>query len=206
MYEGTLYVATRGWYEVGDETARKLEKLHADDNDPDSPRLFDVATREEAQRMEEEEAERIERASAAKPNKRAAVAGRVEGGYRGMALPISRPTEPGTSGGDLASHELTGTAKTIAMLDPDPDGAELDPDGSGDPENEGIANVGRVFEHQPSGDKGGRRRTSATTPVQTDTSPKPQVETRLRDEVKPHVETKPHAESKPRSEVPPSKR
>lgn len=148
MYGGTLYVAEKGWYEVGPAVAERLTKLHQDDQDPDSPLLFDVCTREEALRLEEEEREREERekkASVSRPN-------RVSSPSR--AITERQRTRQG--GGDLSSGDLPQNQKDEPMLDPDPDGEEVEktPD-----EGEGVVPVGRVEgdAKEPARSAGGRR-------------------------------------------------
>ncbi len=66
---GTLFREDRGWYECKDpEFADYLEKLHQRSGDEDSPLLFDVCTREEAQAIEEREASSPNQASVSAPN------------------------------------------------------------------------------------------------------------------------------------------
>lgn len=151
MFENTLYVATRGWYEVSPATADKLRKLHQDDTDTDSPKIFQVATREEAVQIEEQEAEQQERATAARPNRVPSSSGAMTARQR-------------ERGGDLATSDLPANQKEEPMLDPDPEGEELaqQPD-----EQEGIAPIGRVTEDESKP----RRRTVVTSPSTAATTP-----------------------------------
>jgi hypothetical protein len=146
MYKGTLYVATKGWYEVGPGVAEELRKLHQDEMDSDSPLLFDVVTREEALKIEQEETEQAHRAPATRPNRSTTVGGRAM-------------TQRQKESGDLKTSDLPGhQQEDPPMLDPDPDGHEL----TGPDEQDGIAPIGRVTDHEKGHDEETqpRRRTS----------------------------------------------
>ena len=54
--KGTRYEARLGWYEVDDATAKYLATVHQIDGDVDSPKVFDVMSKEEAIKMEKVEA------------------------------------------------------------------------------------------------------------------------------------------------------
>lgn len=131
-YRGVRYDLERGWYEVPRELAEELKKLNQDHYDPDSPPAFDVATVDEAKTIDENEAKRIERASAMRPNVTRAEA--------------RRRARQG-SGGAMTTRDLA-RMRAAREEDPDPDGDELlDPDDNADVDDlndPGLAkNVGR---------------------------------------------------------------
>ncbi|OHD18504.1 MAG: hypothetical protein A2Y38_13880 [Spirochaetes bacterium GWB1_59_5] len=65
---GHRFDESRGWYKVPDEWAKYVKDLHQDQNDPDSPMLFDVVDEAGAKAMEEAERKKLEeRAKAADP-------------------------------------------------------------------------------------------------------------------------------------------
>lgn len=147
MFEGQRYDADRGWYEVSKRTAEKLKKLNQDHYDPDSPPVFDVCTKDEAVQVEEREARAAERATAVRPNVTNRAARRQQRGAAGTA-------------GAFTTRDLDRVRKAreedAEMLDPDPDGLELE-------EDEGVeTNIGRLpSNYQPvppdeshDGDKG----------------------------------------------------
>lgn len=142
MYEGARFYVDRGWYEVDEALAEKLRDLHQDYDDPDSPDLFDVCTREEAERLEQAEIDReaSERASVARPAKVVNVRQTL-----GRRVPIEKdPYE----GNDLTSAEVRaggGSKPQQEMIDPEPDALDdLDKDDA-DSKSKGRAlEVGRV--------------------------------------------------------------
>jgi hypothetical protein len=67
-YKGHRFREEMGWYKISYELGEELKELAADDSDPYSPMLFDVLSEAEAQKLEEYEAKRRERASALRPN------------------------------------------------------------------------------------------------------------------------------------------
>ena len=156
--DGNRFFVERGWYEVPDDLGLKLRDLHQDHYNPDSPFLFDVCTPSQAQALDDKENAVVEtKASARRPariersrsGERLPInnAGEGEGGDTttgdvarrpqpsGERLPINNAGEG--EGGDTTTGDV---AARPAMLDPDPDGKELDED-----DDEGRAlEVGRV--------------------------------------------------------------
>ena len=116
-YRSQRFDLARGWYEVSRELAEELRKINMDHYDPDSPPAFDVATHEEAQTIDENEAKRIERASATRPN---------------ITRAEARRRQRQSFGGAVTTRDLA-RMKAARQEDPDPDGDELlDPDGNAD--------------------------------------------------------------------------
>jgi hypothetical protein len=136
MFENQRYDADRGWYAVSARTAEKMRKLNQDHYDPDSPPVFDVATREEAMKIEENEAKRAERATAVRPNV--------------LNAREQRRAERRGAGGAFTTRDIhrVAAAKHEDAYDPDED--LLDPDGTAaldvdDMNDPGLnQNVGRV--------------------------------------------------------------
>jgi hypothetical protein len=139
MYKGSLYEARKGWYEVTPVMARKLEKLHVDPRDEESPLMFNVATVEEAQEIDANERKKVERATPERPNRQTTVTkqGRQRGVVTTRDLPQDEPDD---------EDEVEAESDEPAMLDPDPDGDELK-----EPEavEEGLVPVGRVAAPTP---------------------------------------------------------
>lgn len=133
MFEGQRYDADRGWYEVSARTAKKLKKLNQDHYDPESPPIFDVASKEDAVKLEEQEARAAERATAKRPN------------ITDRRIARRQQRNPGT--GALTTRDIERQRQArhedAEMLDPDPDGEELeDEDLSG---SKGVnTNLGRI--------------------------------------------------------------
>lgn len=132
-YKGTIYDAARGWYQVPLHLANELAELHQDEYDEESPLLFDVVTKERAAEIDENEKAAVERATAEAPNQ-------VEPGRRRTVI-----TRAGRErvGGDLTTADLPENQhdEDAPMLDPDPDGAELEATSE---LGEGVVPVGRV--------------------------------------------------------------
>ncbi len=72
-YKGMRFRAGMGWYELpagreGEALAEEMKTLRHDHLDPDSPLLFDVVTREQAQAIEsKEKASIMQKAAAGEP-------------------------------------------------------------------------------------------------------------------------------------------
>jgi hypothetical protein len=66
-YRGIKFVPERGWYRVDRPTAEYLRAVRQDMNNPHSPPAFDVATEEEAQRLDTVEAAREQKKPATDP-------------------------------------------------------------------------------------------------------------------------------------------
>jgi len=115
MVEGARFYVDRGWYEVDDSLAERLSTLHQNYDDPDSPPLFDVMTRDAAEALEQSEIDREAnaRASASRP-------ATAQGSRRVSTPGRARSNREGE--GDLTSADVTGRRQ---LLDPDPDGDEL---------------------------------------------------------------------------------
>ena len=65
----TTFEEHKGWYRVSDHVAAYLATVHQMADDEDSPRAFDVCTKEEAERIDAAEKKKAEeRARAAEPN------------------------------------------------------------------------------------------------------------------------------------------
>lgn len=62
--DGYRFYAERGWYEVSDALGEKLKELHQQHYDEESPYLFDVATEEDATKIDEKESEAVAAAKA----------------------------------------------------------------------------------------------------------------------------------------------
>lgn len=135
MIGGWRFLEERGWYEVPEALVEQLQlrELHQAHYNEDSPALFDVCTPEQAERLEEKERAREERekATARKPT------------------PIE--SAKASSSRDLSTADLTPTPK---MIDPDPDGEELD-EASDDGR---IASVGKVTAEEGAGPKPRRKK------------------------------------------------
>lgn len=65
------FLSEKGWYEVSDTLAEKLKDLHQDHYNEESPLLFDVASEEEAEKIDQKETETevAARATARSPQK-----------------------------------------------------------------------------------------------------------------------------------------
>ena len=134
MFQGHRFDASGGWYEVPAGTAQQLRELHQDHYDPDSPLIFDVVTRDQAEKLEESERIEEEHASAERPHR---VRSRLQ--QRVAAL---------------TTKDLAGTQPE--MIDPDPDGEEIT---AVESEDSGLAkHVGRLSSPTP-----GRRRRSGSS-------------------------------------------
>jgi hypothetical protein len=66
-YRGIKFVPERGWYRVDRETADYLRTVRQDASNPHAPPAFDVATEEEAQRLDTLEAAREQKKPATDP-------------------------------------------------------------------------------------------------------------------------------------------
>lgn len=67
-FRGALYDGKHGWYRITDvNLVRELQRLTQKEHDPESPKLFDVATEEEAAEIDRRE--RTTRGSAAMPTR-----------------------------------------------------------------------------------------------------------------------------------------
>lgn len=130
MIDGARFFVDRGWYQVSEDLGAKLRTLHQDHYDEDSPLLFDVCTPAEAEKLERAEQKQVE--EKATPRRPAQVV------TRSSRAQVASATASGNESGDLTSADLKSPP---AMLDPDPDGKELEePDA-----DEGRAvEVGRV--------------------------------------------------------------
>jgi hypothetical protein len=139
MFEGSLYLAAKGWYLVNPETAELLKELRHNDLDSDSQKLFDVCTRDEATKLEEDEAEQVERATAGRPHRMNAVENRKRIDANGL------PTNAG--GGNIGIADLDPKNRTDdgQMIDPDPEGTELRMQAE---TQQGVVPVGRVSERE----------------------------------------------------------
>lgn len=71
MIAGRRFLEDKGWYEVPDALASALKDLHQNHYDDESPFLFDVASEEDAEKLDlkEEEARQNARASARNPQR-----------------------------------------------------------------------------------------------------------------------------------------
>jgi len=137
-YKGTIYDAVRGWYRVPQHLAEELAELHQDEYDEESPMLFDVVTQERAAEIDENEKAAVERATAAAPNQ-------VEPGRRRTV--VTRAGRERVGSGDLTTADLPeNQEREGAMLDPDPDGEELEATSE---HGEGVVPVGRVTLDDP---------------------------------------------------------
>lgn len=67
-YKGHRFREESGWYKIPADLGEDLRTLVADESDPYSPFLFDVLSEAEAQKVEELEHKRRERATASRPN------------------------------------------------------------------------------------------------------------------------------------------
>lgn len=63
-YAGKRYLEGKGWYKCSPDLAAKLKRLRADDSNPHSPYVFDVATVSEAIQIEADETPLGERRTA----------------------------------------------------------------------------------------------------------------------------------------------
>lgn len=135
MFEGSLYLASKGWYLVNPETAELLKDLRHNDLDSDSQKLFDVCTRDEAMQLEADEAEQVERATAGRPHRMNAVENRKRIDANGL------PTNAG--GGNIGIADLDPKNRTDdgQMIDPDPEGTELRMQAE---TKDGVVPMGRV--------------------------------------------------------------
>lgn len=70
MVHGKRFLEARGWYEISDrELAKYLKEIRQDQDDPDSPFVFDVTTQSEAVKIDKREEKAAEtRAQAGSPN------------------------------------------------------------------------------------------------------------------------------------------
>lgn len=67
-FKGIKFDATKGWYRVDDATAAAISSIHQDQNDIESPLVFDVMTEGDARNLEKAEAKKVEeRAKATDP-------------------------------------------------------------------------------------------------------------------------------------------
>lgn len=63
------YDESRGWYAVSNDVAERLRDVRVNNSDLESPLVFDVATRSEAEALMEQERMAREKASPSNPNK-----------------------------------------------------------------------------------------------------------------------------------------
>lgn len=139
MIDGARFFEERGWYEVSDALGERLRPLTQDYHDEDSPKLFDVCTKEEAEALEQREAEAEVKASAKRPAQ--VVTTRSQSSRRAES-------------GDMTSADVVAPAEPTKLLDPDPAGEEL----ADDVDDGRLAEVGRVSGSKPpSGPKERRR-------------------------------------------------
>lgn len=137
MVEGARFFVDRGWYEVTNDFGSKLKLLHQDHYDLDSPLLFDVCTAKEAEELEENERKVVE----VKATPRQPAKALTRGETNKLQARVRELTSP--ESGDLTSADVT---TPPAMLDPDPEGKELDDSVA----EEGRAvEVGRVAKSSP---------------------------------------------------------
>lgn len=140
-FAGLRFYERQGWYEVEDGIAEQLRNLHQDHYDEETPDLFDVCTREEAQKLDEKERQAAERSGVANPAQ--AVRTRVQ-------KPASTRRDAESSG-DMSTEDLD--AQREAQLNP-PDDEE-----DGEPAHEGrLAGIGRVAETAEPRTRGGKRK------------------------------------------------
>lgn len=122
---GILFREDRGWYRMRDEALlAKLERLTQDPSDPDSKPLFDICSEKEAMALDDKEQVKEGRAA---PKQAQAVAPR-------STTVTTKDVKPAKET-DVAEIEQP------AMLDPDPDGEELE---QRDPDEGRVKEVGRV--------------------------------------------------------------
>lgn len=127
MIDGVRFHEERGWYEVPDEFANRLRELHQDHYNDDSPLLFDVCTRKEAERLDAAAVIAEAKASAKKP----------------AQIVSTRPRE----GGDLTTADIKEPV-TPELIEP-----EEDDEDEGDPDDGRVVEVGRVSSHPGTGPK-----------------------------------------------------
>jgi hypothetical protein len=140
---GIRFEAERGWYRLTDLAfAAKLKALRLHEEDPDSPRIFDVCTEEEALALQAKEKRSqtrrdVEDADAISAKDVAPVKGRRARAVTAADATGKADPEPEEGGGDdedLADGEP-------AMIDPDPDGEDL---AEGGDDQEGVEAVGKL--------------------------------------------------------------
>jgi hypothetical protein len=107
---GVLFREENGWYKVDDEFAEFLSKQSHDSADPEAPTIFDVCEPDEAEAIDFKEQQRNVRATAANAE--------VVTAKEAVAKPKEFEVKP-------------------AMIDPDPEGLEVENDDEAE-------NVGRV--------------------------------------------------------------
>lgn len=132
MIDGARFYEDRGWYEVDDALGEKLRDLHQDHYDEDSPFLFDVATPEEAERLEQKEAkQQAEQLRATSRNPALLGEGRRRVQAQNAAK-LSNQGEPG-GGGDLTTAEFSANrGPRVRPTEPGPITNAGEPGGGGD--------------------------------------------------------------------------
>lgn len=122
MVAGVRFYVDRGWYDVDDDLAEMIRPLKQDHYDSESADLFDVATREEAARLDAEEAERVASARASAANPASIDRRRKTEIRKGRPLAGDDDEDNDLKATDVRSSPLA----AATMLDPDPEGDELD--------------------------------------------------------------------------------
>ena len=127
MFRGFRFDVELGWYEVSDELALELKPLTQHDSDPEGVALFDIMTREDALAEDAKEKSKI-------PGKSAADAPRSVDLKRPLRVESDDVVDGGKSDDD-------GATPPLKMLDPDPEGKELE-EGTDTPED--VRRVGLI--------------------------------------------------------------
>lgn len=101
MFMGLKFLAEKGWYEVPDAIGEKLKELHQNHYDEESAFLFDVASQEEAEKIDqkEEDARVKARTSARQP-------ANFRGRQRTQALPVNNAGGLAGLPGDFSTEDL----------------------------------------------------------------------------------------------------
>lgn len=101
MIDGYRFLADKGWYEVTDEFGATLKELHQSHYDEESPLLFDVASPDDAEKLEEKEKQAAidAKSTARQPQK-------FTGKQRTQALPVNNAGGIAGIPGDLTTEDL----------------------------------------------------------------------------------------------------
>lgn len=130
MVEGVRFDVDHNWYRIDDHAfAERLRAMTQDDADPDSAALFDVCTEAEARAIQERERERKGAASVDD-----AVASKPETARKRSASTVT--TKDAKASADWP-EDMNGDQP---MIDPDPNGDELD----GDPTPPRASEIGKI--------------------------------------------------------------
>lgn len=144
MIEGVRFDVDRGWYKIADlDFAERLADELQDPNDPESKYVFDVCTKEEAQKIDARERGRTGRSFV----EEADASGNTSVPRRRNDMTTEDvKTRRGGKAKTEGWPEDMADPKSPKMIDPDPDGKELD---APDPENGKASAVGKLEEAKP---------------------------------------------------------